>query len=85
MPPCQSDHRYHPSLEDLPDSQGGPGRHKCAGCAFELGYDDGFEGRGRQQLNETVLLDSQAGTGRHKDVSAAYELGYGLGMARRHP
>ena len=82
MPICQSEHRYRPSLEGLPDSQGGDGRHKCAGCAYEQGYDDGFEGRGRQP-NLEQWSDSQAGTGRHRDVWAAYDLGYGLGETRR--
>ena len=83
MPLCQSEHRYLPSLEELPDSQGGSGRHKCAGCAFQQGYDDGLEGRGRQ-INSDSLLDSQAGTGRHKDIWGAYDLGYDLGRAKRH-
>ena len=78
---CQSEHRYLPSLEDLPDSQGGIGRHKCAGCAFQQGYDDGFEGRVREP-NSDRWLDSQAGMARHKDVWAAYDLGFGLGLAR---
>ena len=82
MPACQNDHRYHPSLEDLPDAQAGLGRHKCAGCAFEQGYDDGFEGRGRQP-NPDIWLDSLAGTGRHKDVWAAYDMGRHLGLTRR--
>ena len=81
MPVCQSNHRYLPSLEGLPDSQAGAGRHRCAGCAYEQGYDDGFEGRGRQPDLEQ-WSDSQAGTGRHRDVWAAYDLGYGLGAAR---
>ena len=82
MPICQSEHRYLPILEDLPDSQDGDGRHKCTGCAFEQGRDDGFEGRERQP-NLNQWSESQAGTGRHKDVWAAYDLGFGLGLARR--
>ena len=84
MPTCRSGHRYLPILEGLPDNQGGPGRHKCAGCAFQQGSDDSFEGRGRH-LNVGSLLNSQAGTGRHKDIWAAYSLGYDLGSAGRQP
>jgi hypothetical protein len=80
---CNKEHRYLPDLENLPDSQAGTGRHKCAGCAFEQGYDDSFEGRGSHP-NASALDDSQAGTGRHKDVQAAYSLGYLLGSKRRN-
>jgi len=79
---CKEEHRYLPDLEDLPDSQAGEGRHKCAGCAYEQGYDDAFEGRGRH-LDAAKLDESQAGTGRHKDVQAAYELGHSIGLKRR--
>ena len=79
---CPKEHRYLPDLEDLPESQAGEGRHKCAGCAYEQGYDDAFEGRGRN-LDATLLDESQAGTGRHKDVRAAYEMGYSIGSRRR--
>jgi hypothetical protein len=79
---CKKEHRYLPDLEDLPDSQAGAGRHKCAGCAYEQGYDHAFEGYGRH-LDTDSLNDSQAGTGRHKDVQSAYELGHSHGLRRR--
>ena len=52
MPVCQSDHRYLPSLEGLPDSQAGAGRHRCAGCAYEQGYDDGLARIHRKEVAE---------------------------------
>lgn len=81
---CKKEHRYLPDLETLPDSQAGAGRHKCAGCAYEQGYDDAFEGRA-SHLHADPLDESQAGTGRHKDTQAAYELGYRLGSKKRNP
>lgn len=30
------------ALGDLPASQGGPWRHKCVACAYELGYEAGI-------------------------------------------
>ena len=72
---CDRGHRFWSILENLPESQAGPGRHKCAGCAYELGYNDAQTRRG-QHLVAGSLPDSQAGTGRHKDVQAAYDLGY---------
>ncbi len=79
---CKREHRYLPDLESLPDSQGGPGRHRCAGCAYEQGYDHAMAGKGRN-LDFDSLDDSQAGTGRHKDTEAAYNLGYDNGSKRR--
>lgn len=37
---CTKQHRYDPQYSNLPDDQGG--RHRCAGCAYEKGYDDGL-------------------------------------------
>lgn len=79
---CTNQHRYLPELEHLPESQSGAGRHKCAGCAYELGYNDAFKERGHN-FNPETLNESQAGTGRHKDVHAAYELGYSTGERLR--
>jgi hypothetical protein len=37
-PICHKAHRYDVHFESLPEYQGTFSRHKCAGCAFELGY-----------------------------------------------
>ncbi len=29
-------------MDRLPDSQGFPGRHKCAYCGYKLGFDAGY-------------------------------------------
>lgn len=79
---CNREHRYLPALENLPESQAGAGRHKCAGCAYDQGYDDAFEEHG-SHLDADSLDESQAGTGRHKDVQYAYDLGYSHGLQRR--
>jgi len=79
---CNKDHRYLPDLENLPESQAGAGRHKCAGCAYDQGYDYAFQGQG-SHLDTDSLDESQAGTGRHKDVQYAYELGFSHGLRRR--
>ena len=36
---CQRNHRYDVAFENLPHDQGGDGRHKCAGCAYEKGFE----------------------------------------------
>jgi len=79
---CEREHRYIPILENLSESQAGPGRHKCAGCAYEQGQHDAENGDERH-LDPRTLDESQAGTGRHIDVQAAYEMGYTLGLGRR--
>ncbi len=37
-------------LENLPNSQGGTGRHKCCICAYQIGFKEGFEeGQGKRK------------------------------------
>jgi len=65
----------------LPDHQGGPGRHKCAACAYEEGYKRGFS----RSIDFTIDLDSlpesQAGYVRHKCPHAAFAIGYQQGIS----
>ena len=77
---CQEDHRYDELFEDLPNDQGGAGRHKCPGCAYEYGLNDGMARKEQINLNLDGLNDSQAGTGRHKSPHAAYFKGYLKGL-----
>ncbi len=37
MATCQDTHRYNSLFSALPEDQSYPFRHKCAGCAYELG------------------------------------------------
>lgn len=73
---CNKQHRYNPIFETLPDDQGGSGRHRCAGCAYEHGYQDGLNRKETLNLELDSLPLSQAGTVRHKSPHAAYALGY---------
>ena len=43
---CEKQHRYDPQYNNLPVDQGGAGRHRCAGCAYERGYVWGIERSG---------------------------------------
>lgn len=79
---CNKPHRYNEYLNDLPDDQSGSGRHKCPGCALEMGFEDGFNGF-PQKSDFSNLPNSQAGSGRHKDANAAYQKGYALGASKR--
>lgn len=49
MPNCDRDHsNIDPEVfADLLNSQAGPGRHKCAACAYERGYQDALEDAAR--------------------------------------
>lgn len=73
---CTKDHRYHRGHEDLPHDQGGAGRHRCAGCAYEAGLAAGSIRLEQVDLDLDALPVSQAGTVRHKSPHAAWALGY---------
>ncbi len=78
--------KNHSDIQDImkvmPDDQGGDGRHKCAACAYEKGYQDGLH---RKQLIDIEgvldsLAESQAKAQRHKSPHAAYAKGYADGV-----
>ncbi len=73
---CNKGHRYSVRFRVLPYDQGGFGRHKCSGCAYDRGYRDGLRRREVININLDSLPESQAGTIRHKSPHAAYALGY---------
>ena len=73
---CEKQHRYDPQYNNLPVDQGGAGRHRCAGCAYERGYEDGLNRKEKLDLDLDSLPESQAGTVRHKSPHAAYAAGY---------
>lgn len=82
---CRRDHSKIASiLEDLPTDQGGRWRHKCAGCAYEAGYEAGYNHES-QDIDEVLesLDESQAGSQRHKDAYAAYTKGQADGVRDR--
>jgi hypothetical protein len=79
---CNKNHRYNPQFDELSPAQGGDGRHKCAGCAYDQGRDDALNNR-EPNCDPDALPESQAGTVRHKDVYEAYTLGYEVGKAAR--
>lgn len=80
---CDKEHRYLENLRDLPENQKtDEGRHKCAGCAYEKGLEDGISGLPRH-INLDDLPFSQAGTVRHKSPQAGYDLGYEEGTLTR--
>ncbi|CNF58296.1 hypothetical protein [Yersinia similis] len=78
---CQNRHRYWRYLATLPDDQGGVGRHKCCGCAYEQGYNAGFARSEHISVNLDSLHQSQAGAVRHKSPHAAYAQGYKDGIS----
>jgi len=73
---CDREHRYATAFNALPDDQGGNGRHKCAGCAYEKGIKEGKALNNIITVDLDELDDSQAGTVRHKSPHAAFALGY---------
>lgn len=77
---CKKEHRYSNSYNALPIDQGGTGRHRCAACAYERGYQAGKRREEKLDLDLDSLPSSQAGTVRHKSPQAAYALGYADGV-----
>lgn len=76
MTNCSKSHRHDQVFEQLPYDQGGKGRHKCAGCTYELGLEAGKKLTSSIDMQLDKLPDSQAGTVRHKSPHAAFALGY---------
>lgn len=80
---CKQKHRYEKQFTYLAENQGQTGRHKCAGCAYDLGA---LHARlGIPKANNDGILsslpESQAGVVRHKDAFEAYNHGYDLVMS----
>lgn len=77
---CQKAHRDWDLFQSLPHDQGGHGRHKCAGCAYEKGYEQGLIRSESMVLDLDSLDESQASVVRHKSPHAAYAQGYQDGV-----
>lgn len=73
---CKKEHRHYDRFESLPVDQGGDGRHKCAACSYEKGYEKGFKRDENFNLDLDSLPESQAGKVRHKSPHAAFAQGY---------
>jgi hypothetical protein len=69
-------------VKDLPIGQEGSGRHRCASCAYEIGYENGLVRAENINLESILdnLEDSQKGDRRHRSPHAAYSLGYYNGV-----
>lgn len=83
---CRKDHsQIQRIMTILPTDQGGIGRHKCAACAYEAGFDAGYNLNGTLSIDNVLadLEESQAGAQRHKSPHAAYALGYYDGICQR--
>lgn len=78
---CSKKHRYDKLFLDLPHDQGGKGRHRCCGCAYDAGYAAGLIRQETVDLKLDELPKSQAGTVRHLSPHAAWALGYQHGVA----
>lgn len=80
---CQKGHSNIQSImATLPVDQGGRGRHKCAACAYERGYELGLQMAEDFCIADELeqLEESQAQQQRHKSPHAAFALGYLKGV-----
>jgi len=73
---CNQDHRYNIMYNTLPEDQGGSGRHKFAGCAYDAGFQLGLLRQENLSMNLNSLPVSQAGTVRHRSPHTAFAQGY---------
>lgn len=83
---CQKDHsKIQHLMRELPEDQGGVGRHKCAACAYDAGYIAGYNLDETLSINDVLenLEESQAQAQRHKSPHAAFALGYYHGVCQR--
>lgn len=75
-------------IQNLPISQGGFERHKCASCAYEIGLENGTNKTVNFNLEEVIanLPESQKGHRRHRSATEAYTLGFfhGLNGSNNH-
>lgn len=79
---CQKEHRHDAHFSRLPKDQGSFGRHVCAGCAYERGYQLGIQKITAIDIESEFngLLDSQASSVRHKSPYVAFAIGYADGL-----
>ena len=70
-------------VKNLPISQGGFGRHKCASCAYEMGLVNGKKKILNFDLDAFLssLQESQKGSRRHRSALEAYSLGFFHGLS----
>ena len=80
MSTCNKNHRYEEKFTELPYDQGGEGRYKCSGCAYERGLKLGREREENIIMDLDSLPESQAGNVRHKSPHSAFAKGYQDGV-----
>lgn len=82
---CKQGHRHNPMFSGLPENQGQTGRHKCSGCAYDLGKWHAMIGVPKFSDDSVLaeLPESQASQVRHKDAFTAYLMGYDYGLKLR--
>ena len=79
---CTTDHHYTAMFRYLPNDQAAGGRHRCAGCAYDRGFEHGRRRAESPHLDLESLPLSVAV--KHKSPHAAWALGYGHGVKRSY-
>lgn len=80
---CNKNHTNTDKIvKNLPIDQGQVGRHKCASCAYEIGFEHGLKREEHINLNSVLnsIEESQKGDRRHRSPHSAYSLGYYNGV-----
>ncbi len=56
---CTTDHEGQVSFQKiaaLPESQAGASRHRCAMCAYKMGYEEGLQAAVREQRSASTRI-----------------------------
>ena len=73
---CTKNHHHWSLLDSLPHDKNGAGKNKCAGCAYEKGFQAGKNIEESINIDLDELHESQSRTMQYKSPHAAFALGY---------
>ncbi|SFC38018.1 hypothetical protein [Pseudoalteromonas denitrificans] len=81
---CTKNHHHWSLLDSLPLDKNGFGRYKCAGCAYEKGYQAGENREETFNIDLDSLHETQSGSAQYKSPHAAFAQGYYDGISNTY-
>ncbi len=79
---CKKHHPQYAQLSSLPTEQYNNGEIKCAGCAYELGFNAGQKGQSKALLDFNALPNVAEAIQDLINPQAAFAYGCLLGLAK---
>lgn len=80
MNTCNKHHPQYAQLSSLPTEQYQNGEIKCAGCAYEIGFDAGSKGQAKTLLDFNTLPNVAKVIHEYINPQAAFAYGCLLGL-----